>query len=366
MASTTKRAPQRPATGDERGDASAGPLGGVLAAVDRFQRRRAVTAFPVAVAKKFGEDDAGGLAALVSYYGFFSIFPLLLALVSILGFVLSGNEELQRDIVDSTVAQLPVVGTQISENIGSLQGSGVAVAVGFAGALWAGLGVVQAMQKAMNSVWDVPIRERPNFLEARLRGLVMVIVFGAAMLATTALASASTAAEVFEPLDVLVGALGPGLVNVGIYLVAFKVLTDRPLRWRQLLPGAVVGGVAFTALQLAGGLLVGRSVAGATDTYGTFAVVIGLLTWLYILGQVSLAAAEVNVVADRRLWPRSLQGDDLTEADERALRAHAEVEERVDDEEVTADLGQPAAGDRRAEFGDGDDDRGHQVREVRG
>lgn len=334
---------RRPDT--EAGPAGGGPTGvleGLVAGIDRFQRQRPVTAFPVAVVKKFGEDEAGSLAALVSYYGFFSLFPLLLALVSVLGFVLEGNEELQRDIVDSTVSQIPVVGTQISENIGSLQGSAIAVVLGLAGAIWAGLGVIQAMQKALNSVWDVPIRERPNFLEARLRALVMLLVFGVAMLATTFLASASTAAEVFEPLDVVVGAVGPGLVNIGIYLLAFKVLTDRHLSWRQLLPGAVVGGVAFTALQLLGGVLVGRSVRGADDTYGTFALVIGLLSWLYLLGQVSLAAAEVNVVADRRLWPRSLTGHDLTDADHRALRAHAEVEERIDEEDVAVDLRDPA------------------------
>jgi YihY family inner membrane protein len=310
----------------------------VLGRVDHVQRDRPWLSFPVAVVKKFGEDDAGSLAALVAYYGFFSIFPLLLAMVSVLGFALHGNEELQRRIVDSTMAQLPVVGQQISENVGSLRGSVVAVAIGLIAAIWAGLGVVQAMQKAMNSVWDVPMRERPNAIEARLRAAAMLLVFGLAMIATTLLASASTAAETFEPFDAVIGAVGSGLLNTAIYLVAFKVLTDRPLSWRELLPGAVVGGIAFTALQLVGGAIVGRNVRGASDTYGTFAVVIGLLAWLYLLGQLSVAAAEVNVVAAKRLWPRSLLGDELTSADRRTLRQHAEVEERLDGETVAVDL----------------------------
>lgn len=309
-----------------------------MRAADGFQRRRPPVSFPVAVVKKFGEDDAGSLAALVAYYGFFSIFPLLLAMTSVLGFVLRGDEELQHRIVDSTVAQLPVVGRQISENVGSLRGSAVAIAIGLLGALWAGLRVVQAMQKAMNGVWDVPIRERPNALESRLRALVTLVVFGLAMIVTTLGASISTAAQTFEPFDAIVAAVVSVLINSLIYLLAFKVLTDRPLGWRELLPGAVVGGVAFTVLQLVGGVLVGRNVRGASDTYGTFAVVIGLLTWLYLLAQVSVLAAEVNVVAARRLWPRSLVADDLTDADHRALRQHADVEERIEDEDVAVDI----------------------------
>jgi uncharacterized BrkB/YihY/UPF0761 family membrane protein len=231
-----------------------------------------------------------------------------------------------------------VVGRQIGDNVGSLRGSTVAVVIGLAGAIWAGLGVVQAMQKAMNGVWDVPIRERPNALEARLRALGMLAVFGVAMLATTFFASASTAAQTFEPFDAVIAGAGSVVLNTGIYLVAFKVLTDRRLAWRELLPGAVVGGVAFTVLQLVGGAVVGRNVRGASDTYGTFAVVIGLLTWLYLLAQMSVAAAEVNVVASRRLWPRSLVADELGDADRRALRQHADVEERVPDEDVDVDL----------------------------
>ena len=270
-------------------------------------------------------------------------------MTSVLGFVLRGNEDLQRRIVDSTVAQLPVVGTQISDNVGSLRGSAIAIVIGLAGAVWAGLGVVQAMEKAMNSVWDVPIKERPNAVEARLRALLMLMVFGVAMIVTTVVASLSTAAQTFEPFDAVVAAIGSVVVNTLIYLTAFKVLTDRPLGWRELLPGAVVGGVAFTVLQLAGGAVVGRNVQGASDTYGTFAVVIGLLTWLYLLAQVSVAAAEVNVVASRRLWPRGLDPGDLTPADHRALRQHADVEERLEEENVAVHLDSEASSSEPAE-----------------
>jgi hypothetical protein len=136
-----------------------------------------------------------------------------------------------------------------------------------------------------------------------------------------------------------VAALGlTTVLNVGIFLLAFKVLTDRPLGWRQLLPGAAVAGVAWAVLQGVGGYYVTRTVRGAGNTYGIFAVVIGLLSWLYLQAQMTILAAEVNVVRDKRLWPRSLTGRDLTPADAVALRDLALVEERRDEEEITVTL----------------------------
>ena len=134
--------------------------------------------FPLAVAKKFGEDKAGHLAALVSYYAFFSLFPLLMVFTAVLGMLLRGNPELQDAIVDSALTQFPVIGDQIRDNVGSLKGSAVALAVGIGTALWAGMGVTTALQSALNSVWDVPIRRQPNFLIARLRSLIMLGVLG--------------------------------------------------------------------------------------------------------------------------------------------------------------------------------------------
>ncbi|MDQ3947306.1 MAG: YihY/virulence factor BrkB family protein, partial [Actinomycetota bacterium] len=117
-----------------------GGLKTTLAKMDGVQRRRSWLGFPLATAKKFGEDQAGNLAALISYYSFFSLFPLLLALVTILGFVLRDDAELQRKIVDSALVQFPVIGDQIRDNIGSLDGNWIALLIGLAGALWAGMG----------------------------------------------------------------------------------------------------------------------------------------------------------------------------------------------------------------------------------
>jgi YihY family inner membrane protein len=323
-----------------------------LARLDRLQRRHRWLAIPYAVMKKFGEDRAGQLAALIAYYGFFSLFPLLLAFVSVVGFVLSGHPDLQSKLLDSALAQFPVIGDQLKHNVGELKGSTVGLVAGLVGLVWAGLGAMQAAETALDEVWDVPIKERPNFLIAKLRAVGMLLTLGLGIVLTTALATASTVSRSLGIVGTLVGGLMSLLVTIALFIASFKILTNRPLSWRQLIPGAVVGAIGWTAVQLIGGWYIDNHVRGANEVYGTFAVVIGLLSWLYLLAQVFVFAAEVNVVVSERLWPRSLVGDDLTDADRRALRRYARVEERLDDEDVEARLPSGREGDTSGRDGD--------------
>ena len=158
----------------------------LLRRVDQQHRRRAWIAFPYAVMKKFGDDQAGNLAALVAYYGFLSLFPLMLALVTLLGLLLRHNPELQDTIRTSALANFPVIGNQISNNVHSLRGNGLALAVGIALALWAGLGIMKVLETAMNAVWNVPYRRRPNFWVSLLRAFLMLLVLGVVTIASAA------------------------------------------------------------------------------------------------------------------------------------------------------------------------------------
>jgi membrane protein len=311
---------------------------GVIRSVDEFQRRRKPLAIGYGVVKKFGDDQAGNLAALISYYGFFSLFPLLLVLVSVLGFVLSGHPHLQHQILNSTLAQFPVIGDQLQKNTGHLPGSGTAIVIGLVGLVWAGLGAMQASENAMNEVWDVPRKDRPNFFKSKLRAIGMLAVLGVGIIAVTIIGSAGTFSSRIGIAGTIVGIVLSLIVTTGLFMLSFKVLTNRDLAWRTLFPGAVVGAVGWVVLQVIGGWYIGHQVKGASQTYGTFAVVIGLLTWLYLLGQIIVLAAEVNVVLAEDLWPRSLSGEDLTDADRRALARYAKVEERVPPEKIDVDL----------------------------
>src|SRR4029453_11517884 len=137
----------------------------LVQAVDDFQQGRRWLAFTVAVIKKYGEDQAGRRAPLLAYSGFFSLFPLLLVAVTVLSFVLHGRADLSERVVDSTLAQFPVIGDQIRDEVESsrLRGSGLALVAGLALTLWGGLGVAEAAQAAMNGIWNVPRRRSPSF-----------------------------------------------------------------------------------------------------------------------------------------------------------------------------------------------------------
>jgi len=299
--------------------------------VDRYQRAHRWLALPFGVAKRFGESGAGLLAASIAYYGFFSLFPLLMVLASIAGLVLKGRGDLQEQLVRSALAQFPVIGTEI--RAGSIEGSGVAVAFGLALALWAGLGAVRATQVAMDTVWDVPRKRRPAMPVSIGRASLMLVILGVFVVGAAVLSGAAAGATgVWE---VTLSLLGSVVINVAMFAVAYRLLTSASLAWRDVLPGAVLAGVAWTVLLAAGGFIIEERVASASDVYGTFAIVIGLLGWIYLGAQITLIGAELNVVLSERLWPRSLQGSDVTDADERALRRSARQEERRDEETVT-------------------------------
>jgi YihY family inner membrane protein len=279
------------------------PIERVVRRVDDVQQRRTWLAFPFAVVKKFGDDRAGNLGALIAYYGFFSLFPLLLVLVTVLGLVLRGHPGLRDRIVSSALGQFPVIGHQIQAN--SLDVSGVALAIGIVGAVWAGLGVTQAAQHAMNEIWGVPQADRPNFLASRGRGLAMLAILGAIVILSTFLTGLGTAHGIGPIVRVLV-MVGSLTLNLALFMLVFRVLTSRRLTWADVLPGAVAGAVAWTILQGLGNYYVSHTVARAQATYGAFAFVIGLLVWIYLGARVTLYAAEINVVRKDRLWPRSL------------------------------------------------------------
>ena len=305
----------------------------LLGSLDRWQRRHTAAAFPVAVVRKFLDDRASNHAALIAYYAFFSLFPLLLAFVSILGFVLQDNPALQDDVLDSALARIPVIGAQLRNDIEPLAGSEIALAVGIAGALWAGLGVTVALGRAFEEIWDIPRLEQRGSLQARMRGFLVLLVLGLALIAVTVIAGLAVGGRI-GPWAERLGALGLALAaNLLVFLAAFGLLTARPLRIPELLPGVALAAIGALALQSAGSWYVERTVSRASETYGTFALVIGLLSWFWLLSHLLLLAAEVNVVLRRRLWPRSLTGE-LEAADRSALQRTAEAMRQDERQEI--------------------------------
>jgi membrane protein len=309
---------------------------GPVRAFDRYQQRHRWLAIPMAVVKKFGDDQAGNLAALVAYYAFFSLFPLLLVFVTILGFVLQGDVHAQQAVANSALKQFPIIHNQIKAH--GLHGHVVALVIGLVTSLLAGLGVTQAAQNAFDRVWAVPLKDRPNFIQSRLRGLGLLAALGLLFLIST-LASGLVTGGLGKGLLVKVaGIVISLLLNFGLFMAAFRLMTAATVPTRDLRIGVLVAGVLWEILQVLGGYYVGHVVKNSTNTYGTFAFVIALLVWLHLGAQLTLYAAEVNVVVTRRLWPRSLLGGPTEPADKRTLTALAKVEERHPDEQVDVEF----------------------------
>jgi membrane protein len=297
---------------------------------DGFQQSRRWLSIPMAVVKKFSDDSAGSLAALVAYYAFFSLFPLLLVMTTILGFVLHGNESAQHDVERSVLRQFPIIGDQIK--VHSLTGSVSALVIGLVIALLGALGVTGAAQNALDQVWAVPRKARANFLTSRLRGLALFAVLGILFLIATVITGLTSG---IHGSGGKLAAIAIGLlVNVALFSAAFRFLTSDTVPTRSLWVGAVFAAVFWSLLQIFGGIYINHVVRHASLVGGQFALVLGLLVWLHLGAQVTLYAAEINVVLARRLYPRSLFGPPDGPADEKTLTALAKVEERHDTEQV--------------------------------
>lgn len=263
----------------------------MLALVDRARDRWRWFDVALAVVGRGKRVGATRLAAVIAYYGFFSLFPLLLVLVTVVAEVFDGKEA--SDIVDSVIAQIPVVGADLA-NAQAISGNTFAVLVGLAGALWAGTHAIDAVDQAMEIVWSGEAARIRGMVARRVRAVAVLGVLGVAVLVATgvgtAVASAPAVAGEARPLLLVPTAA----INTAVMILTFKITAPGRTTWRRHLPGAIAGGIGFTILQTVGGLYVTTVVNGASDTYGVFAVVIGLLSWLHVQARLLVWSALVN------------------------------------------------------------------------
>ena len=308
-----------------------------IGALDRVQRRRKALGVPYAVIRKFGDDNANLYVVALGWYGFTAIYPLLLVVVTVFGYIGAGS--LGTGVV-STLHQFPVIGAQFNPGRGgsSLHGSPVGLAIGLVGLLYGAQGVTQTAEQSMASVWNVPETERPGFAPRLARSLLGLLIIGGAFLVNAFVASLAAARgqPAAERVGLIIGLL---VVNVFLYAASFRVLTPVQDPVRRLLPGAFVGGAGFTALMTVGSALIQHQLRHSSSTYGAFGAVIGVVTFLLLLAKLSVYAAELNPVIARSLWPRALPGTDPTEADDRVLRAVTEQTQHRDDESITVAFG---------------------------
>ena len=299
--------------------------------MDALQRRRRVLGFPIAVIYKYIDDQGAYLAAILTYYAFVAIFPLMLIASSVLGFLIQDNETLRVSLLDTALRTFPVVGTQLGRPEG-LQGSAGAVVIGSLAALYGVLGLAAASQNALNVAWAVPRNSRFNPIIGRFRGFVSFALAGLLVIATTSVSVfLSNLGSVQPEISAWAQRLG-NLASLSLLAVVLALMmrhtTARRPSFTTCLPGAIVIAVLWQGLQYAGGLYV-RGVINATDEMNSvFALVLGLVGLLFLASSFAVLGIEVSVVAKERLFPRALMTPftdnvELTDADRRAYVSYA-------------------------------------------
>jgi uncharacterized BrkB/YihY/UPF0761 family membrane protein len=327
-------------------DGLSGLVNRVIAWVDRMQREHGVLGFPYAVVKKYGDDEGGRQAALITYYGFLSIFPLLLLGVAVLSRVLADHPDLRQRLIDAIVPQ--ALRSTVEHSLTTLPTSPVPFVVGLIGLLFSGTGVVFSAYQTLNHVAAVRYRLRAGFFSRYVRVFVVLAMLMAGALATGSLTVVATALPGQPGVQRAAAVLGSGLVVFAVLLFGAKLLLARPAPVRALWPGAIVGALAVTIVLNAGPPLLARLVIKAGPVYGSFATVAGMFALLYLVGQALVYAAEIAAVRYARLWPRALDLNHPTAADARALTLLAREQERIPSARVEFRLaahGSPLADD---------------------
>jgi membrane protein len=287
--------------------------------IDNFQQAHKWLSFPYAVQKKYGEDEAGNQAALVTYYGFLSLFPLLVVAMSITQ--LLNNPTIKDKVISSLNKNFPIVGSELQNNVHSTQKAGIALAISIILTLYGSRGVASALQRAMNHVWQVPKYKRGGLM-GNLKSLLIVIVAGLTFIITGVLSSYATAPKSNIGLRVAAIVISLLITFVGVMQI-FKLSIAEKHTYKELYIGSIVASIGLQIVQAVGGFLITHELKKLSSLYGTFAIIFAILFWIYLQVRIILYATEIDIIRNLKLWPRSMSDKRLTTADKLAFKMYA-------------------------------------------
>jgi membrane protein len=290
--------------------------------IDQVQRRHRVLAFPYAVLRRYVEDRGSWVGSLISYYGFFSLFPLLVVFVTVASWVLDDRPELLQDVLQAVWSRVPFLAstlqTSVEREVQQVDSNVWVMIVSLGVMLWGGVGAVRVLQDSVNRVWGVARFRRQGYLAKVVRGLAMLSLLGLGLAATGVVAGLTVTAQ-FPVIGLVAVAAVNIVLATAITVVIYRLSIADRVALRDLAPGAVIVGVGAYGLTLIAGFYVQRVIARMSSIYGPFATTIGLLAYVSLAVQLFVLATEVNVVRAKRLWPRSLTGGALGPPDDRAI-----------------------------------------------
>jgi membrane protein len=248
------------------------------------------------------------MAALITYYGFLSLFPLLLVASSIVQILLHSRPDIQNDIIHYLTQYFPAgLSDQLLSNVKDFHGAGFAIIVGILVILWGAKGIADVFQYTLNHIWHVPAAERPGFPKNSLRSLSIIAV-GAIGFTAASFLSGFTASLDRTGSSRIISSLTIILILFLVFWTLFKLGLAPAAKAgnRALLRSSLVAAVGIAILQIIGGYLVTHQLNKLKLLYGTFAVTLGLLFWIYLQARLVIYAIEVGVVYEKKLWPRNL------------------------------------------------------------
>ncbi len=292
--------------------------------VDSFQRRHKALGFPLAVIRKYGDDQAGQQAALLAYYGFLAIFPLLLVLTTILKLLVRQDDSLRTRIIDGATAYFPLVGNDLQQSVHGIGSTGIALVIGLAFALFGARGVADALRNGINHIWQIPYVRRSGFPHNILKSFLSMGIGGVGLVLAPLINGYAVSVAGHGVFIRIVTLLLSAGILFGVFLLLVRIALPDKVKSRQLLPAAALASVGMMVLQLSGGYLLTHQLKHQSSLYGTFAIVLGLLYWLYLQALVFYYAIETASVRALRLWPRALNQQQLTKADRRAYKLYAQ------------------------------------------
>lgn len=272
---------------------------------DHFQQRHRVPGFLCAVIKKYGDDEAGRQAALLTYYAFLSLFPLILVLTTLTEYIPVSHTELQSSIVKGITNYFPVLGVQLSAHVQTLHKSGLALAIGLLFTLYGARGVADAFRYSIQHLWKVPRSQHDGFPWSTAKSFFIILIAGAGFIVASAsigLAAGNSQGAVLRLLTII--------INLLIWYVLLVLLIHISLPQRapadETRAAAITAAVGLVAAQVLGGYFLKTELRNLDALYSYFALALGLFFWIYIQVQVLFYALEIAAVRSHKLWPRSL------------------------------------------------------------
>ncbi len=280
-------------------------LNTALNKLDKWQQRQGWSALTYAVIKKYGEDESGRQAALLTYYGFLSLFPVLLVLTTVTSVLAGKHPGLHNDVIRSTTTYFPVLGNQLADHINTLHRNGWALVIGLIFTFYGTRGVADAFRRGVQHIWQVPKSQRLTFPRTIPNSLAIVLVGGTGFVIasiSTGLAAAAGHGPAFRLLSVAVNLF----VLFWLFTFLLNACLPRHVPIKDTRSGALAAAIGLIILQALGGYLLRTELKRLDALYSYFAIALGLLFWIYLQARLLYYAVTLAAVRSQHLWPRSL------------------------------------------------------------